>query len=76
MWLSRLATACGRVPADATTRRNRRTEDAGRAGAKAREYATGDERRPGQIPMNQIEMQVAKENRDVQGAPFYTLGPV
>jgi phosphomethylpyrimidine synthase len=31
---------------------------------------------PGHIPMDQIEMQVAKEIEMCDGAPFYTLGPV
>ncbi len=31
---------------------------------------------PGHIPMDQIEMQVQKENEMCYGAPFYTLGPL
>src|ERR1700691_1285002 len=31
---------------------------------------------PGHIPMDQIQMQVEKENKICQEAPFYTLGPL
>jgi len=44
---------------------------------KAWEYdVQGDDRGPGHIPMDQIEMQVRKEEEMCYEAPFYTLGPL
>ena len=40
------------------------------------ERRAGNDRRPGHVPLNQIETNILLEKRVCKGAPFYVLGPI